>query len=141
MILLRRRKRPRKLTSRFLLGGIPIGIKDLINVKGESVHLRLPNSCRAMSRPDDATVISKLRAAGAIPFGRLNMDEFAMGSSTENSSYQVTRNPWDTSRIPGGSSGGSAAAVAASGEPRPRWGRIPAARFRQPAAFCADAWA
>ncbi|GAT33640.1 aspartyl-tRNA(Asn)/glutamyl-tRNA(Gln) amidotransferase subunit A [Terrimicrobium sacchariphilum] len=116
------------------LGGVPIGIKDVINVKGES--------CTAASRmltgytsPYDATVITKLRAAGAIPFGRLNMDEFAMGSSTENSAYQVTRNPWDTSRIPGGSSGGSAAAVAALEVPA-TLGSDTGGSIRQPAALC-----
>ena len=82
------------------LGGIPIGIKDVINVKGD------PCTCaskilQGYIAPYDATVIARLRTAGAIPFGRLNMDEFAMGSSTENSAYQITRNPWDTSRIPG----------------------------------------
>ncbi|MDX2081547.1 MAG: Asp-tRNA(Asn)/Glu-tRNA(Gln) amidotransferase subunit GatA [Terrimicrobiaceae bacterium] len=116
------------------LGGVPIGIKDVINVKGE------PCTCASKilagyTAPYDATVIEKLRAAGAIPFGRLNMDEFAMGSSTENSAYQVTRNPWDTSRIPGGSSGGSAAAVAAR-EAFATLGSDTGGSIRQPAALC-----
>jgi aspartyl-tRNA(Asn)/glutamyl-tRNA(Gln) amidotransferase subunit A len=94
------------------LGGIPIAIKDLINVEGQQCTCA-SKILRGYRAPYSATVIEKLRAQGAIPFGRMNMDEFAMGSSTENSSAQVTRNPWDLSRVPGGSSGGSAAALAA----------------------------
>ena len=116
------------------LGGVPIGIKDAINVLGESCTCS-SKMLAGYKSPYDATVISKLRAAGAIPFGRLNMDEFAMGSSTENSAYQITRNPWDTSRIPGGSSGGSAASVAAR-EAFATLGSDTGGSIRQPAALC-----
>ena len=94
------------------LGGIPIAIKDNINVLGEPCTCGSRFLAENYRSPYDATVIRKLRSAGAIPFGRLNLDEFAMGSSTENSALQTTRNPHDFERIPGGSSGGSAAAVA-----------------------------
>src|SRR5712664_1229131 len=94
------------------LGGVPLAIKDIINVMGQpcTCASKILQGYRAAY---DATVIRKLRAAGAIPFGKTNLDEFAMGSSTENSAMKLTRNPWDLSRVPGGSSGGSAAAVAA----------------------------
>ena len=116
------------------LGGVPIALKDNLNANGD------PCTCSSKilegyKAPYDATAVARLRQAGAVFLGRTNMDEFAMGSSTENSALGVTRNPWDSSRIPGGSSGGSAAAVA---------GRIALAALgsdtggsiRQPAALC-----
>src|SRR5947208_15543580 len=92
--------------------GVPIAIKDVIAMKGQPLNCGSKILGKFVS-PYDATVVQKLKAAGAIVFGRLNMDEFAMGSSTENSAFQITRNTWDLSRTPGGSSGGSAAAVVA----------------------------
>src|SRR5262245_41101644 len=116
------------------LGGIPIAIKDIINVMGQpcTCASKILHGYRA---PYDATVIQKLRAAGAIPFGKTNLDEFAMGSSTENSALKSTRNPWDLSRVPGGSSGGSAAAMAAE-EAFGALGSDTGGSIRQPAALC-----
>jgi aspartyl-tRNA(Asn)/glutamyl-tRNA(Gln) amidotransferase subunit A len=116
------------------LGGVPIAIKDVINVTGEPCTAA-SKILRGYRANYDATVIRKLRAAGAIPFGRCNLDEFAMGSSTENSAFGHTRNPWDTSRIPGGSSGGSAAVVAAD-EAFAALGSDTGGSIRQPAALC-----
>ena len=114
--------------------GVPIAIKDVIAVKDH------PLTCSSKilgdySSPYEATVIGKIRDAGAIVFGRLNMDEFAMGSSTENSAFGVSRNPWDPERIPGGSSGGSAVAVAAD-ECIAALGSDTGGSIRQPAALC-----
>ena len=114
--------------------GVPIGLKDILCVRG------METTCgsrilKGYVPPYDATVISKLRAAGLVFLGKLNMDEFAMGSSTENSAYQITHNPWDFDRVPGGSSGGSAACVAASEAP---WalGTDTGGSIRQPASLC-----
>ena len=113
--------------------GVPIALKDVLAVKNQPLGCASKILAKFTS-PYDATVVEKLKAAGAIIFGRLNMDEFAMGSSTENSAYVTTRNPWDTSRIPGGSSGGSAAAVAAD-ECLATLGSDTGGSIRQPAAL------
>src|SRR5438477_4163900 len=116
------------------LGGVPVGIKDVMSTRG----VRTTAGSKILDKyvpPYDCTAVAKLESAGAVLLGKMNCDEFAMGSSNENSGFHSVRNPRDLSRVPGGSSGGSAAAVAA-GMAVATLGSDTGGSIRQPASFC-----
>ena len=116
------------------LAGVPLALKDNLSLTGHALTCA-SRILEGYVAPYTATAVERLLAAGAVPVGRANMDEFAMGSSCENSAYQPTRNPWDLRRVPGGSSGGPAAAVAAGSVPL-SMGSETGGSVRQPAALC-----
>jgi aspartyl-tRNA(Asn)/glutamyl-tRNA(Gln) amidotransferase subunit A len=116
------------------LAGVPVTLKDNMNVEGHALTCA-SRILQGYVAPYTATAVERLLAAGAVLFGRANMDEFAMGSSCENSAYQTTRNPWDLRAVPGGSSGGPAAAVAAGSVPL-SFGSDTGGSIRQPAGLC-----
>lgn len=114
--------------------GLPVGLKDIFNAEGDSCRCA-SQILKGYTAPYDATCVAKIKASGGVLAGRLNMDEFAMGSSTENSVLGLTHNPWNTDCVPGGSSGGCAAAIAA-GTALATLGTDTGGSIRQPASFC-----